>query len=93
MVGLLQDSVDHRVTQIQVWSGHVYLSAQCMLALPKITRPHTSEKAEVLFNGAIPVGAFFTRLDQAAPVVADFIRAQITDEILARLDQFNRILI
>ncbi len=92
MLGV-EDAVHDRVAQVEVGGGHVDLGAQRARAVGEFAGAHALEQVQVLFDGAVAVGAFLARLGQRAAVLADLVRGQVADVGLARLDQLHRPLV
>ena len=88
MVGV-QDAVHHRVAHVEVGRRHVDLGAQGARAIGKFAGLHAREQIEILFHGAIAVGAFLAGLGERAAVLAHLLGGQIADVRLALLDQLH----
>ena len=84
MLGV-QDAVHHRVAHVEVGRGHVDLGPQGARAVGKFAGLHALEQVEVLFDGAVAIGAVLARLGQRAAVLAHFLGGQIADVGLARV--------
>ena len=55
-MGRLDDAVHHRVTEVHVVRGHVYLGAEHHGAFLHLPLVHALEEVEVLLHGAVAVG-------------------------------------
>ena len=88
MLGV-QDAVHHRVAHVEVRRRHVHLGAQRARSIRKLAGLHALEQVQVLFHGAVAVGALLARLGQRAAVLAHFLGGQIADIGLARLDHLH----
>ena len=87
------DTVDGRVTHIDVGRCHIDLSTQGLRAIGELAVLHTLEQVKVFFNGAISPRRFLTGLSQSATIFGHLFLSQVADERLAVFDQLNRQLI
>ena len=57
----VNDSVDHRVSHIQVGGRHIYFRPQSPRTILELSDPHFGEEIEVFFNGTIAKATVLTR--------------------------------
>ena len=74
---------------LRLGDGHVDLGAQRARAVRKLAGLHALEQIQVLFDGAVAVGALLARLGQRAAVLAHFLGGQIAHVGLAGADQLH----
>ena len=86
----VQNAVHHRVAHVEVGRRHVDFGAQGAGAIGKFAGLHALEQVEILFDGAVAVGAFCAGLGQRAAVFADFLGGEIADVGFAGFDQLHR---
>ena len=85
----MYDSVDNRVSHVDVRARHVDLGSEAYLAVSEFAGSHLLEKSEVFLNRSVPVRTLFARLLEGASVFSDLIRGELTDERFALLDKFD----
>ena len=56
-------------------------------AVGELAGLHAREEVEILFDGAIAIGAVFARLGEGAAVLADLVGGEVIDVGLAGLDE------
>jgi hypothetical protein len=88
-VGRVQDPVEHRVAQVDVWRGHVDPCPEHPGAVRELARAHALEQVEALLDRPLPPGAVRARLGQGAAMPADLVGGEVIDVGLADLDQWT----
>jgi hypothetical protein len=88
MLGV-QDTVHDGVAQVDVGRAHVDLGPQHSRPVGKVALAHTPKEVEVLFDGAVAVGAVLARFGQRAAVLADLDGAEVVHVGLALLDELD----
>ena len=88
MLGV-QDAVHDRIAHVEVRRRHVDLGPQRARAVGELAGLHAREEVEILFDGAIAIGAFFARLGERAAILAHLVGGQIADVGLAGLDELD----
>ena len=86
MVRGVEDAVHDRVAHVEVGRGHVDLRPQGPRAVGELARPHAAEEIEVLFDGAVAIGAVAARRGERAAVLADLVGGEVADVGLAGED-------
>ena len=82
----MADTVDHRVTHIEVAGGKVDLCTQGILVILKLTGTHTAEQVQAFLHGTVPVRGL-GRGGQIAPVFLELLRGQLANIGKSLLDQ------
>ena len=85
----VEDAVHDRVAHVEVGRGHVDLGAQHARAVGELAVLHAHEEVEILFDGAVAIGAVLAGLGQGAAVLADLVGGEVVDVGLAGLDQLE----
>ena len=67
------NAINRRVTQIDVWRGHINLQPQNVRAIGMQPTLHLIKQAQVFFGTAITERRVLSRLDQRAAIGANFI--------------------
>ena len=75
----VSNAVNHRITHIQIWRGHIDFQARDMGPVRKFSSPHASEQVQILCYQTITVRAVFTGLSQRATGGANFFSVQGAD--------------
>jgi hypothetical protein len=83
----VQDTVEHRVAQIDVAGRHIDLGPQHPRPVRELARPHAAEQIEVFLDGSVAPGTIVTRLGQRAAGEAHFFLRLVVDIGLAGTDQ------
>ena len=83
----VQDSVEHRIAQIDVAARHVDLGPQHPRAIGKFAAAHAAKQVEVLLHGAVAERTVLAGLGQRAAVGANLVLALVVDIGLAGADQ------
>src|SRR5215510_12841312 len=83
----MQDTIEHRIAQVDVARRHVDLGAQHARAIGKLAGPHAAEQVEVLLDAAIAPGAVFAWLRQRTTMDAHLFLTLIVDVSLANMDE------
>ncbi len=86
-MGGVQDTIQHRVAQVEVARGHVDLGAQDPRPVREFAGAHAPEQIKIFLDAALAVGAVAAGLGQRAAHGAHFRRRQIVDIGLAGADQ------
>ena len=89
VMGRVDDSVDDRVSHVDVRARHVDLCSEADLSVSKLACSHLLKEREVLLNRSVPVRALLSRLCKRAPVFSYLIRSELAYESLALLDEFD----
>ena len=85
VVRSVHDSVDNRVSHVDVRACHVDLCPEAYLAVSKLARSHSFEKLEILLYRPVSVRAFLARLCKSASVFADLVRSEFANKGLSLL--------
>ena len=83
LVGSVSNAINHRITHIQIWRGHINFQARHMGPVRKFSSPHASKQVYILIYRTLTVRAVFAGLRQRATGGANFLRVQRTDVGLA----------
>ena len=85
---MVTDSVDNRVTHIEVAGGQVNLGTKCVAVILKLTGTHPGKQIQAFFNGAIPVGGGGRRVQIAAHFLC-LVGGQFANISKTLFDQLN----
>ena len=88
----MQDTVDHRVPQVEIRGSHVDLGAKHARAVREFTLPHAFEEVQVLLYRTIAIRAVPARLGQGAAVFPNLVGGQIAYIRLSGLDEVYRVI-
>ena len=88
MLGV-QDAVHHRVAHVEVGRRHVDFGAQGAGAVGEFAGLHALEQVQILFDGAVAIGAFLAGFGEGAAVLAHFLGGEIADVGLAVSDELH----
>jgi len=89
----LFDSVDNRITHVDIWGGHVNLCPQNIGAIFKLAISHTLKQIEVLNNWTISVRTLFSRFCQSSSVCPHLLSCQAAYVCFSIFDKLNSKLI
>src|SRR5208283_2082437 len=90
MVVSMKNAIHHRIAHVQVPRGHINPGSQRSQAVGKLTRAHALKQRQIFFDGTVAIRAISARLIQGPAILADFLRAQVANVGLARLDELYR---
>ena len=82
------DTVNDRITHIDVRGSHVNAGSQDLLAVRIFSRLHILKHLQILFHGALSAGIVLSRLREGASVLLDLLRGEIGDICLSLFNQF-----
>ncbi len=85
----VNDSVDDRVSHVDVRACHVDLRSQAYFTVCELTGSHLLEELKVLLYRSVPVRALLAGLLECASVFSDLIRSKLTYECFALLDKLD----
>ncbi len=77
VMGGMGNTVDNRITHIDIWRCHVDLGSQYLLPIGELAVFHASKEIHILLNAAVPIWAFLACLSQGATHAADFLGSGI----------------
>src|SRR5580765_1138662 len=83
----VQNSIEHRVAEIDIARRHVDLGSQNSRTVEKFACPHAAEQIQVLLDAALPERAVFARFGQGATVEPHLLRGLVVNIGLAGPDQ------
>ena len=85
----VQDSVHHGIPHVEIRRSHVDLGAQCARAVGKLAILHAREEIQILLHASVPIRTVLPRFGERAARFPHLIAAQIANEGLALLDEFD----
>mmetsp|Transcript_8861 Transcript_8861/g.15579 ORF Transcript_8861/g.15579 Transcript_8861/m.15579 type:complete len:218 (-) Transcript_8861:351-1004(-) len=83
------NTINHRIAEVEIGRGHVYLGTEGVRSIGKATRAHLFEELEIFFSGSIAVWTFLSWLGQCASILSHFLGRQFIDEGVSRLDEVD----
>ena len=86
VVGCMENTINDRVTHVDIWACHVDFGTQDLFAIGIFPSLHFFKKAQVFFDAAVTVRAFLAWRIEGAAIFLDFFLRQIIDIGLAQLD-------
>ena len=87
MVFGVDDAVHNRVAEVHVVGGHVYLGAEYLLAVGKLSGFHAAEEVEILLRAAVAPRAFGARNGHRAASRANLLLGLVVHIGLALFDE------
>ena len=87
------DTVDDRISHVDVRGCHVDLGPEHLLAVCVLAFAHLLKELQVLFDAPVPIRRFLTRLSQGPSVGPDLVGAEVADESQPLLDQSHGALV
>ena len=75
----MTNSVQSRVSHIQIGRCHIYFGTQYIRPIVKLTGPHALKQFQVFFDGTIAIRAIVAGFSQCAAVFPDLIRGGTID--------------
>ena len=90
MVSRMRDTVNNRVSHIDIRRCHVNLRSEHLFAVRVFSFLHFLEKRKIFLYASVSVRTLFARLCKRTPVLLDFLRRKVADIGFALLYQFKR---
>ncbi|MNC27643.1 hypothetical protein D3C75_758200 [compost metagenome] len=87
MMMRMGNPVNDRITQVNIWRGHVNFGAKHLFAIFEFSSTHAAEQVQILFDRALPVRAVYPRLSQRTAVFTDLVSGQVIDVRFSFLNQ------
>ncbi len=87
MVADVSDTVNNRVTHIDVGRCHIYLRTENSRTVRKSADGHSLEEVKIFLYASDTLGTVFTRLCESASVLSDFIGCQVAYISLTHFDE------
>ena len=81
------DAIQKRITEHHIGMSHVDLGAEDLFAVGVLAVTHLTEKTEIFFDAAVPVGGFLAGGVDGAAALADFVLSLVVDVGEATLNQ------
>ena len=87
------DTIDDRVSHIDVRRCHIYLGTEHLLTVSILACLHLFKQGQVFLNSSVSVRAFLARLLECSSVLPDFLRCEVAHICLALLNQLDSCLV